>query len=171
MAAASEEGERSGGPSTRLKRPSGSGNLFRQTVLEAADVTTIDEINMANKELVEKIDDLLNDAVGLMDGSGVRSLFSLFDMYNSGGLESSWILLHLSRGVRGRAGAGRGSSSEAPECCCSHVSCLKLPSRLALDAVGSNNSYSSATLPMAEHTHVTASFFEANLPKNQHTQP
>ena len=38
---------------------------------------------MANKELVEKIDDLLSDAVGLMDGSGVRSLFSLFDMYNN----------------------------------------------------------------------------------------
>ena len=82
MAAASE-GERSAGPSTRLKRPSGSGNISRQTVLEAADVTTIDEINMANKELVETIDDLLSDAVGLMDGSGVRSLFSLFDMYNN----------------------------------------------------------------------------------------
>ena len=38
---------------------------------------------MANKELVETIDDLLGDAVGLMDGSGVRSLFSLFDMYNN----------------------------------------------------------------------------------------
>ena len=81
--AAASEGERSGGPSTRLKRPSGSGNISRQTVLEAADVTTIDEISMANKELVETIDDLLGDAVGLMDGSGVRSLFSLFDMYNN----------------------------------------------------------------------------------------
>ena len=38
---------------------------------------------MANKELVETIDDLLGDAVGLMDGSGVHSLFSLFDMYNN----------------------------------------------------------------------------------------